>query len=821
MRHSNRILFVVLLVLFGLGGFDVEAFALTINVAVVTDGESAAETTLLKSLKAELDKLATDYDDIIISDTLNYSGNFDKASIEEAINKAFAAKKADAVLCLGPLSSHLLCQRKEISKPAFAAQILNAQAQQIAGKKADKGRKNLNYIDFNLDFAAGLDALQQIRRVTNLGLIVDQNWREVMPQLPVYLQTLAEEHKLNFHLLDAEKMAMANGRALAEIDAAMVLPLAEERVAPVAAVLSANGIVALNVLGSNQVEQGFYAAIFPEVDSVKLSRRMALNLQRLLFNEDPGQYETSFSLSQRLHLNMRTARQVGVFPTWAQMTDAVLFHAEPEDVERKLSLTEVIQTAVINNLQLAAKEQEIEAGRQGVNRARANLRPKVSLFARQNVMDEDRAETIMTPGKYTTQIGTDLMQVLYNEPARANIDIQKLMLAAKRDEEKALILDIMRDSALAYLNVLKARTLQNIQRDNLEVTRANLDIARFREEVGTSGPAEVYRWEIQMASARQAVIDASVMRKKAELALNQILNANQEEEFTTADCDIFAQVFLLDQEKVAPYIDNVFGFKVFRDFLVKHTFAQSPEIMQIENNLKAQQRARLSAKRRYNQPTVAIQGNFTRTLKEAGPGEPKPAMPPAFSSFFNYPDKNDWFIGLNVSIPLHEGGDRPAAIKQAQAMIKQLEHNHQLLLQRLELNTRATLEDARSSFASIGLSRTRSEYAEKALDLVQSAYQRGAVNILDLIDAQNALLVSNEASANAMFNFFSDFVRVCRSVGSFDFILNQESHADWQKNLHQYYQQNAEGALIERKPASLAPQTSAPLSNETTLFKGD
>ena len=230
-----------------------------------------------------------------------------------------------------------------------------------------------------------------------------------------------------------------------------------------------------------------------EIDTQKLARRIALNFQRLLMHDDPSAFQVDFSHTERLTINMQTAREIGIYPTWSQMTDALLLNEEPDNIEKKLSITQVIETALLRNLQLIAKKQELAAGRHTIDRAKSNLRPKISAFGRQTILDEDRAESIMTPGQHTTQIGADLMLVLYSEQARANIDIQKLFQSARREEERALMLDIIRDAAIAYLNVLKTRTLQNIQRDNLEVTRANLEIARFREQVGTSGPAEVYR----------------------------------------------------------------------------------------------------------------------------------------------------------------------------------------------------------------------------------------------------------------------------------------------------------------------------------------
>ncbi len=66
-------------------------------------------------------------------------------------------------------------------------------------------------------------------------------------------------------------------------------------------------------------------------------------------------------------------------------------------------------------------------------------------------------------------------------------------------------LDIAQQTATAYLNVLRAKTFERVQKDNLQLTRSNLELARVRRQIGVSGPAEVYRWESQMAIVRQYV----------------------------------------------------------------------------------------------------------------------------------------------------------------------------------------------------------------------------------------------------------------------------------------------------------------------------
>ncbi|MDD3148144.1 MAG: TolC family protein, partial [Candidatus Riflebacteria bacterium] len=760
-------------------------------------------------------------DEVQFEPELVKHGSWKIVNIQNSLDSLLKNTDVDAILAVGPLASQLASTRGSYARPVIAAHVINASMQGLKKEDGTSGVDNLAFIDLGIDLGRHIERFQEIKDFKTLHLVIHPCLIEGIPLLAEHLENQARERGVKLFVVPATSNLSEVASHLVAAEAVYLAPamdITSEQQRQLIGKINALKLPSMAMIGRAPVESGVLCSIAMEIDTQKLARRIALNFQRLLMGDNPSIFQVDFSHSERLTINMQTAREIGVFPTWEQMTDAVLINEEPDNVERKLSISEVIETALLRNLQLIAKKQELAAGEQAVNRARSNLRPKLSAFGRQTVLDKDRAESIMTSGEYTTQLGADLLFVLYSEQARAGIDIQKLFQNARREEERALMLDVIRDAAIAYLNVLKTRTLQNIQRDNLEVTRANLEIARFREQVGTSGPAEVYRWEIQMAGARQAVIDASAMRKKAEMAMNQILNAGQEEDFTTTDCDIFSQVFFLDHTRVAPYIDNQMGYKVFRDFLVADTYAFSPEIQQIGRGIEAMERSHRSARSRFNHPVVALQGNFSRTLRETGIGDVKPAMPAPFNSVFSYPDKNDWHVALNISLPLFEGGDRKAAVKEAEATIKKLEAERGFLMQRLELNTRASLEDARASFSSIGLAQTRAGYAEKTLSLVQSAYSRGAVNILDLIDAQNAFLVAKEASTNAVFSFLSDFVKVCRAVGTFDFILNPESNDHWYDRLEAFYLNAGASQGFKRRAAKkLAIESAA--EKEKVLFE--
>lgn len=83
---------------------------------------------------------------------------------------------------------------------------------------------------------------------------------------------------------------------------------------------------------------GILAGLGLDFDLTKLARRTALNIQRILLGEAAADPPVAFTRRRRLTINMRTARAIGVYPTWALMTEAELLQEERADVERKVSL---------------------------------------------------------------------------------------------------------------------------------------------------------------------------------------------------------------------------------------------------------------------------------------------------------------------------------------------------------------------------------------------------------------------------------------------------------------------------------------------------
>lgn len=759
------------------------AFSKAYRVGVITDKEKNNYCWLTEKITQELAKAMPSNHSVILENVGKASSSFeDEAAIQALILDTLKNPNYDAVLALGPISSHTLASMRVFKKPALATHIINGKIQGLGNISGTSGIRNLSYIDLNIELLHLIQTFKTIKNFSSLHLIASPNFLRAVPHLSEYLSKETANQGITLHLIETNQSIVNLKNQLKDAEAAMIAPILGspfEHQQKIIDLLNELKIPSMATLGRNLVEEGVLCSLSPDVDNQKLARRIALNLQRTFSGMNPRDFSLEFTMPERLAFNLSTASKIGVYPSWEQMIDAVLYNDFEEKNTVELNLSYVVDRALTSNLQLIAQKSELEAQSQKLKGAKAMYEPGLKVSAQHITIDKDRADSIITPAERSAKLGAELTWLLRSEKANANIGIQKLFSAIKTEEERALMLDLVKDALQGYIDILRANTMLNIQKDNLEVTRSNLEMAKLRERVGSSGPAEIYRWEIQMASARQGVVSSEGAKNKAELFLKQLLNLSQEKQLKLEPFDLDKDCFYMNYKQIEPLIGNPQGFKTFGRFMVAEAFEFSPELVQLERNLEVLERLRRSERAEGREPSVGVKANFTRTFDEAGVGRVK-SVPAPFNSVFKIPDNNDWFVGVEASLPIFEGGRRKAKVREYEAGIEGLRVRRQLVADRLELNTLACLEDTKASYSHIRLAKTRAEFAAKTLELVQSAYSRGAISILDLIDAQNAFLVSTEGAAAAKFAFVKDFVALCRAVGSFDIMLSPTCNADWQ-----------------------------------------
>jgi outer membrane protein TolC len=776
-----------------------------ITVGVVYDGPRPdEEEALLPSHKSLVGKIREETRTLTRRDFLvrfpeskQLSGNWKLESIRSAIDRLVADPEVDLILSLGVVSTNEICRRPEHPKPVVAAFAVDIYTQSLPLKDGATGVENLNYLATAGSIFRDLKAFREIVGFSSLHVLVDRLIPESISDLRDY--TADTDRRLGIETIlipVADSVEEALGALPSDAEAVYVTPLERLPLADFDRLLQGlidRKLPTFSLMGHAEVERGVMAGLRSKTEMTRLTRRAALNIQRVLGGEDAGTLPVIVDQPERLLINMATARAVGQPLRWRILLEADLIRDEAERRGRILSLDDVVREAVDANLTLRARERGVQAGTEDVRRARSALRPQIEATVGGALIDEDRAEASFgSQAERTLTGGATVSQLLYSDGALANLRVSKSLQNALELERDALKLDIALEAATAFLDVLRAETLERVERDNLRLTQENLGLARERLQVGYSGPADVYRWESELATDRSAVISAFNRVQAARAVLNRLLHRPLEEPFEAEPPTLEEPELLSGYGRLGSYLDTREGIAEFREFMVEEGLRNSPELQATDAAIEAQERARLAARRSFWSPVIALQGQVERDIHRGGAGSGPLFLPGSLDQA----DRDDWSVALSAALPLFTGGERTALLRQTTEDLARLRVERDALEESIELRIRAAMFDAGSTFPSIELAQEASVAASKNLDLVTDAYSRGVVSIIDLLDAQNAALVADEFAANAVFDFLSDLMELQRAADSFGFFMSGSEREAWFQRLHDFFVRS--GVRIDR-----------------------
>jgi outer membrane protein len=769
-----------------------EGRARPVHVGFVVDGPWPGLVEFREQVKIEVLELTAGEFDVRFPDSKILDAGWDPEAVRRATGQLLADPGVDLVIGAGVLASHALATTPSLSKPVIAPIVIDRELQHLPYADGRSGVRNLAYVASEADIRGQLEAFLQLLPFEQPLVILSEVLLRALPELAGRIHQEARDLGLEARVVTAGSEPVA---ALADVgaatDAVFITPLMEaspEAMDALFAELIRLRLPSFAYGGPPGRERRARGRGGRDSATVKLARRVALIVQAILLGEEAGDQAVEFASRQRVGLNLRTAREIGYSPPWTVLAEAELIGDERESVERKLTLDGVVGEALASNRDLAAKRRAVDAGRRNIPIAWSELFPQAEAGIDGVVIDADRGSPLGRAERTLTG-SLSLSQLVFAEAALGNVSIQRSLQAKLEAELATAVLDIALEAALAYLDVLRARTGEEIERNNLELTRANLAIARTRQVVGVAGPAEVYRWESEIASRKKVVIESFSRRQQAELEVNRVLHRPLVEVFDVVDTGLSTARFAAGPRSLLPYTDNPRDYALFSDFLARYSLAHAPELQQFRHAIAAQERALASSERAFWAPVVGFRADLDQKLAESGAGsrDSDLGLPPEFAAGFSSGDNTRWGLGLGVTIPLSRGGRRLAETDQARDRLGQLKVERQATGERVEGRLRAAMHSANASWQGIDLARDASEAARKNLDLVTDAYSRGVVSILELLDAQNAALVSDRAAANAVYDFLADLMRVQRAANVFEFLMEEAAVETWFASLDEYF----------------------------------
>lgn len=381
------------------------------------------------------------------------------------------------------------------------------------------------------------------------------------------------------------------------------------------------------------------------------------------------------------------------------------------------TLREALVSAYQTNPTLTAQRETLKATDATVAIARAAGRPQIigtvglnRNLAQRGVLD--------TGGKGPTlSVGADLSVPLFNGGSvRNSVEAAKTRVEAGRASLRAVEGDIFTQAVSAYMDVIRDRSIVELNQNNVKVLETNLEATRDRFQIGDLTRTDVAQSEARLQLGRSQLAAAQGQLTASEATYRQIIG--------------HAPGQLAPPPPLPP-------LPATADQAVQIALANNPDLVAISRQAIASgYDVRVAEAGRLPTLSGVLSNTYVNNLGgNSGQGVPNTGSQSS--------------IGLSANVPIFQGGLPAARIRQAQAQQGQT-------LEQVVGTERAVVQAARAAFANYDAAQRQIQAQtvavqanELALEGARAEQSVGTRTVLDVLNAEQELLNSQVALVTA------------------------------------------------------------------------
>src|SRR5262245_55194074 len=457
-----------------------------VRIGFLVDGPWERNDEILERMRGEIrDLVAGTYDVRFPADALRVA-DWTAAGVSNGLEHLMADREVDIVVALGVRASDQACRGPAPPKPVIAPAVVDAEVRGLPSRAGTSGVHNLTYLTVPFAVERDLRTFHDLVAFQRCAILCNAYITAALPDLEGRLRAAAVDIGVEASLVPVgSSAAQALARLPADTGGVYLLPLLQLPSASydsLLAGLTARRLPTFSALGEMEVRRGILATVSPDIFP-QMARRLAVTLQRILAGEDPANIPTGAVVGEHLMINARTARDIGWYPSWAGLSEAeVIEEVAPSGAP--LTLIGAMRAALQDNVDLAAAVRDTRAGSAEVGQARSALLPQADAGVRGMQIDADRAAASFGALPERSVVGTlEASQLLFSEGALARWSIARSQQRAREQDLDQTRLDTAREAGHAFLDVERARTLERIRKENLQLTRSHLETARALQAV--------------------------------------------------------------------------------------------------------------------------------------------------------------------------------------------------------------------------------------------------------------------------------------------------------------------------------------------------
>ena len=319
---------------------------------------------------------------------------------------------------------------------------------------------------------------------------------------------------------------------------------------------------------------------------------------------------------------------------------------------------------------------------------------------------------------------------------RAAMDMADRQVAIMGETERETRQLVVAAVEERFYDLLLAGELLKVVHLAIERSRQNLHQVVSRGQAGRASEFDRLRAQVQVSSMRADSIRSENDLRLAAMALKDIVGIDLDQPLEVRG------TFRID---TSLEINDLQG-------LLDRGVANRPELARIIRQLEYQER-NVEFERAAGRPLLDLVATGQTQFQ---------------SNEFDLADKEwrkSWNTGVVLNIPIFDGQRTGARVAQAKQSLRRAEYERQRLEREVHLQVQQAYYDVEEASERIEANRDAVLQAEQGLRMAESRYANGAGTLLEILDAQLALVQTRTENAMARRDRGLALMRLERSVG--------------------------------------------------------
>lgn len=306
--------------------------------------------------------------------------------------------------------------------------------------------------------------------------------------------------------------------------------------------------------------------------------------------------------------------------------------------------------------------------------------------------------------------------------AKANYQYNEVGVQRTYNEMRSTVTD-------GYFNMLQADDIQKLSAESVTRLEDHLKNVQAQYDVGVVAKVDVLRSQVELANAKQTLIQAENSYQVAEANMNKIVGLPMDTNLK---------------------LDNLLVYNAYdknMDDCLAYAAEHRPELMQAKYNVDAAKGALMVA-RSGHMPQVAA--SASQSWSDSNwPGD----------------EKGNWGVGVNVSMNVFDTGVTLSKIHGAEADLKKAEETYRNTVDSVNLDVRSNYLGLREAEKRISTTKLAVEQADEDYRIAQLRYMSGVGTNTDVLDAQVALTQAKTNYTKALYDYNTSKTALETSIG--------------------------------------------------------